>query len=136
MKCKHPCLRLELRSPYQFSPTISLHHKYPPLVLSRVCRIPLVFFRKKKTPDTLKYCYVTKVEWRIDETITLANKKITPASLLLKRFEIVSERVRQRDKDEGLGQRLAEDCYIDTFLFHVVSLCSGSYFFASLSRGS
>ena len=43
---------------------------------------------------------------------------------------------KTKDSDTGLGVRLTDDCYIDTFLNRVVSLYSGSYVLASLMVGS
>ena len=53
-----------------------------------------------------------------------------------RRIEIGHKHERERQGDEGRGQRLAEDCYIDLFLNHLVIPYSGAYEFATLTEGS
>ena len=43
--------------------------------------------------------------------------------------------VRERDRDEGHGRRLTENCYSDTFVNHVESLDLGSNVFDFLTKG-
>ena len=58
-------------------------------------------------------------------------------SLFLERVDIgISVRETQRQRDQRHRHRLAEVCYIDPFLTHIVIPCSGPYIFASLVRGS
>ena len=56
--------------------------------------------------------------------------KIWLSLLLLEGSKIVNakEREREREREEDVGRRLrlAEDCYIDSFVTHVMIPCSGS----------